>query len=106
KEGTVDKCKWSMDCSQWVQTVNLVGMMQTMGEDAFDVEMASRGTFRLRVQHSTGLRHRVGWERKVLSDDFTRVVRLGHTGEPEERTEAELLKGSPVGTRLALSTTF
>ena len=97
--------QWSMDCSQWVQAVTMNAMVDTMGGAAFDREMASRGRFHFRVQNSTANWRAVGWQRSRKKDPFQRVTVM-NAGVLEELGVGELLRISPAGTRVALSTDF
>jgi len=97
--------QWSMDCSQWVQAVTMNAMIDTMGGRAFDREMASRGRFHFRVQNSTANWRAVGWQRNRKKDPFQRLTST-NSGILEERGVGDLLRISPAGTRIALSTDF
>lgn len=103
-----DQQKWWMDCSQWVQAVAMNAMVDTLSPKVFDARMQPRGPFLFRVQESTGLDRKVGWQRKTWKKDGKVVPfeRLAGTSQrpKEERSVDELLRISPAGTRVALST--
>ncbi len=102
--------RWYPDCAQWVQLVEICTRLLALGADEFDIRVPKPGRFMVGLFNSTGVWHRVGWQRKPhepfnrftqIGPSFTQIGPVQEPGEPDERSTEELLAAAPIGSRIA-----